>query len=94
MRCRTQPPFSSSRSVRVLHAAVRRRKFEVQVLAGAPSLNDDHNVRVASGPVKAAVRVQVPLINPTSNRAQGEETNRRSAKPIYPVQVRGARHFS
>ena len=24
----------------------------------------DHNVTVASGPVKAAVRVQVPLINP------------------------------
>ena len=60
---------------------------------GVPFPNVDHNVIVASGPVKAAVRVQVPLINPTSNRAHGEETNRRSAKPIYPVQVRGARPF-
>lgn len=52
----------------------------------------DHNVIVASGPVKAAVRVQVPLVNP-SHRAQGEETNHRFAKPIYPVRVRGARPF-
>jgi hypothetical protein len=28
--------FSSSRGVRLLHTAVRRRRFEVQVLAGAP----------------------------------------------------------
>jgi hypothetical protein len=56
--------FPSSRSVRVLHAAVRRRRFEVQVLAGAPFPYVDHVVTVASRPVKAAVPVQVRLINP------------------------------
>ena len=54
----------SSRSVRVLHAALRRRRLEVQVLAGAPFPNVDHDVIAASGPVKAAVRVQIPLVNP------------------------------
>lgn len=34
-----------------------------------PFPNVDHDVTVASRPVKAAVRVQVPLINPTFQSA-------------------------
>jgi hypothetical protein len=38
----------------------------VRVLAGAPFSNVDHVVTVASRPVKAAVPVQVRLVNPIS----------------------------
>lgn len=76
--------------------AHRRAKAEVRGASprGSAISDVDHVVTVASRPVKAAVPVQVRLVNPILNRAQDEETNRRSAKPIHPVQVRGARPFS
>ena len=88
-------PSSSSRGARDLHAAVRRRRFEVQVLAGAPFSNVDHVVTVSIPPCEGGSAGASPVGQPRfQNRARGEESSHRPAKPKHPVQVRGARpHF-
>ena len=45
-----------------------RRVSLVRIRLPQPFSNVDHDVRVASRPVKAAVRVRIPLVNPTSPR--------------------------
>ena len=59
-----------------LHTALRRRRFGVRILAGAPVFNVDHDVRAASRLVTAAVRVRVPLVNPITNPKLRQRSSR------------------
>lgn len=57
--------FPSSRGARDLHAAVRRRRFEVQVLAGAPFPNVDHVVTVSIPPCEGGSAGAIPVGQPS-----------------------------
>lgn len=93
-----------SRSVRAVHAALRRRKLEVQVLAGAPisipgdrappSLSiEEEAVTVAQESeflaVNQKIRVRLPAVTPSQARAMPKQSRRRTATPLLPgVRVR------
>lgn len=78
---------------RCKRSAQRPTKAEVRGASprGSTISNVDHVVTVSIPPCEGGGAGASPVGQPNVHRAHGEETNRRSAKPIHPVRVRGAR---